>query len=124
MIYYKTDEEIQLIRKSCLLVSKTLAMVGEMLRPGVKGIDIDKAAEAFIRDHGAVPGFKGLYGFPNTLTISKNNEVVHGVPSEEVFKDGEIASIDCGVYWDDFMVIPLTPLLLGKWTKQQWLCWR
>lgn len=102
MIYYKTDEEIELIRKSCLLVSKTLAMIAEILRPGVRGIDVDKLAEEFICDHGAVPGFKGLYGFPNTLTISRNHAVVHGVPSKEEFKDGEIASIDCGVYWDDF----------------------
>ncbi len=102
MVYYKTDEEIELIRRSCLLVSKTLAMIAEILRPGIRGIDVDKLAEEFIRDNGALPGFKGLYGFPNTLTISKNHAVVHGIPSKEEFKDGEIASIDCGVYWNDF----------------------
>lgn len=102
MIYYKTDEEIELIRQSCLLVSKTLALAGELIKPGVKGIDVDREAEAFIRDHGAIPGFKGLYDFPNTLTISKNSAVVHGVPSEEVFEDGDVVSVDCGVYWNDF----------------------
>ncbi len=102
MIYYKTDEEIELIRESCLLVSKTLTLVAGLLKPGANGMDIDKEAETFIRDHNAIPGFKGLYGFPNTLTISKNSAVVHGVPSKEEFEDGDIVSVDCGVYWNQF----------------------
>ncbi|MEM6699076.1 MAG: type I methionyl aminopeptidase [Bacteroidota bacterium] len=101
-IYYKTAEEIELIRQSCLLVSKTLALVGERLRPGAIGKEIDAEAEAFIRDHGAVPGFKGYNDFPATLCVSRNEAVVHGIPTDEPFKDGDIVSVDCGVYWNNF----------------------
>lgn len=102
-IIYKTDEEIELIRQSCLLVSKTLAYVGSLLRPGMSGEEIDTKAEAFIRDHQAVPGFKGLYGCPSTLLVSRNEAVVHGLPSkEQIFQDGDILSIDCGVLMNDF----------------------
>ncbi|MEL6141374.1 MAG: type I methionyl aminopeptidase [Bacteroidota bacterium] len=100
---YKTPEEIELVRTACLLVCKTLTEVGKMLRPGLTGKEIDTFAEEFIRDHGAVPGFKGLYGCPSTLLVSRNEEVVHGLPDEnQVFKDGDILSIDCGTYLDDF----------------------
>lgn len=100
---YKTPEEIELIRQSCLLVSKTLTEVGKMLKPGMTGLEIDTFAEEFIRDNGAVPGFKGLYGCPSTLLVSQNEEVVHGLPDEnQVFKDGDILSIDCGTYMNDF----------------------
>jgi methionyl aminopeptidase len=102
MIVYKTDEEIGKIRESCLLVSRTLALVASMLKPGISGKEIDKAAEAFIRDHKAVPGFKGYHGFPATLCISPNETVVHGIPSDQPFKDGDIVSVDCGVLMDDF----------------------
>lgn len=102
MIYYKTAEEIELIRESCLLVSRTLALVGSMLRPGMTGKEIDAAAETFIRDHGAVPGFKGYRGFPGTLCISPNEFVVHGIPGDEPFKDGDVVSVDCGVIRNEF----------------------
>jgi len=102
MIYYKTNEEIELIRQSCLLVSKTLSLVGSMLKPGIKGSDIDKRAEELIRDHGAIPGFKGYNGFPSTLCVSKNEQVVHGIPTDEEFKDGDIVSVDCGVLMNEF----------------------
>ena len=102
-IYYKTDEEIELIRQSCLLVCKTLAHVASILRPGISGEKIDLEAETFIRDHGAVPGFKGYRGFPATLCVSVNEQVVHGIPDEEqIFKDGDVVSIDCGVLWNKF----------------------
>ncbi|MEZ4983449.1 MAG: type I methionyl aminopeptidase [Saprospiraceae bacterium] len=102
-IIYKTPEEIELIRESCLLVCKTLAYVGSMLKPGMTGEEIDLKAEEFIRDHGAVPGFKGLYGCPSTLLVSRNEAVVHGLPSKgQVFKDGDILSIDCGTLMNDF----------------------
>jgi methionyl aminopeptidase len=102
-IIYKTAEEIELIRQSCMLVCKTLAYVGGMLRPGMTGEEIDTKAEAFIRDHGALPGFKGLYGCPSTLLVSRNEAVVHGLPSkEQVFQNGDILSIDCGTYMNDF----------------------
>lgn len=103
MIYYKTDEEIELIRQSCLLVCRTLAEVGSLLRPGITGAEIDRAAEELIRDHQAVPGFKGYRGFPATLCVSKNENVVHGIPSaEQVFEDGDIVSVDCGVLLNGF----------------------
>lgn len=102
-IIYKTPEEIELIRASCMLVCKTLAHVGSLLRPGISGEEVDREAETFIRDHGAAPGFKGLYGCPSTLLISRNEAVVHGLPSkEQVFEDGDILSIDCGVLMNDF----------------------
>lgn len=101
-IIYKTDEEIELIRQNCLLVSKTLALVGSHLKAGVTGNELDEKAEAFIRDHGAAPGFKGYNGFPSTLCISKNEVVVHGIPNDEPFKDGDIVSIDCGVFHNNY----------------------
>jgi len=97
-IYYKTDEEIEIIRQNCLLVSKTLALAGSLLKEGAKGSEIDQKAEEFIRDHGAEPGFKGYRDFPNTLCISKNEVVVHGIPNDVPYKSGDIVSIDCGVY--------------------------
>lgn len=102
MIFYKTDEEIELIRESCLLVCKTLAHVAGLLKPGVTGKQLDKSAEAFIRDHGAKPAFLGYRGFPATLCISPNEAVVHGIPSDVEFRDGDIVSIDCGVHMNGF----------------------
>lgn len=103
MIYYKTDEEIELIRESCLLVCKTLAEVAKVIKPGTAGAEIDQLAETFIRDHGAEPGFKGYQGFPGTLCISVNEVVVHGIPREDqVFGDGDLVSVDCGVLMNGF----------------------
>ena len=94
----KTDHEIALLRKSALLVSKTLAEVGALVRPGVTTYELDRRAEEFIRDHGAKPGFKGYKDYPNTLCTSVNSQVVHGIPSKAVvLKDGDIVSVDCGV---------------------------
>ncbi len=103
MIYYKTAEEIELIRKSCLLVCEVLTYVGSALKPGITGAEIDARAEEIIRDHKAEPGFKGYRGFPATLCVSVNNSVVHGIPSEkQVFQDGDIVSVDCGVFMNGF----------------------
>ena len=102
MIYYKTNDEIDLIRESSLLVGKTLAEVANMIKPGVITIDLDKRAEEYIRDHGAVPGFKGYNGFPYSLCISVNENVVHGFPSERELKDGDIVSVDCGTLMNGF----------------------
>ncbi|RME92032.1 MAG: type I methionyl aminopeptidase [Bacteroidetes bacterium] len=118
-IIYKTDEEIELIRQSCLLVCKTLAYVGSMLRPGMNGAEVDEKAETFIRDHGAVPGFKGLYGCPSTLLISRNEAVVHGLPSpEQVFEDGDILSIDCGVLMEGFYGDAAYTFCLGEVSEE------
>ncbi|MCB2219136.1 MAG: type I methionyl aminopeptidase [Bacteroidetes bacterium] len=102
MILIKTEEEIELIRESSLLVGKTLAEVAKVIKPGIKTIELDKLAETFIRDHQAVPGFKGYNGFPYSLCISINENVVHGFPSERELKDGDIVSVDCGVLKNGF----------------------
>ena len=102
MIHYKSNEEIELIRESSLLVGKTLAEVAKHIRPGVETIKLDEIAEEFIRDNGAIPGFKGYGGFPNTLCISVNEQVVHGIPGKRKLKDGDIVSIDCGTVLNGF----------------------
>lgn len=102
MIYYKTEEEIELLRESSLLVGKTLAEVAKRIRPGIETIVLDKLAEEFIMDHGAVPGFKGYNGFPFSLCISINEQVVHGFPGKRVLIEGDIVSIDCGVLKNEF----------------------
>ena len=102
MIYLKTDEEIEIQRQSSLLVGKTLAEVAKIIRPGITTIELDKVAETFIRDNGAIPGFKGYGGFPGTLCISVNDVVVHGIPGEIVLKDGDIVSVDCGTLMNEF----------------------
>jgi methionyl aminopeptidase len=102
MIYFKSQEEIELIRESSLLVGKTLAEVAKVIAPGVKTINLDKLAEDFIRSHGALPGFKGYNGFPFTLCISVNEQVVHGFPGDRELQDGDIVSVDCGTLKNGF----------------------
>ena len=99
----KTDHEIAMLRQSALLVSKTLAEVASLIRPGVTTLELDVRAEEFIRDNGGKPGFKGYRNFPKTLCTSLNSQVVHGVPSKSVvLKEGDIISIDCGVVLNGF----------------------
>jgi methionyl aminopeptidase len=102
MIYYKTQEEIELIRESSLLVGKSLAEVAKIIRPGITTGELDKVAEEFILDNGGKPAFKGYSGFPNTLCISTNAQVVHGIPGKRVLLDGDIVSVDCGVLKNGF----------------------
>jgi len=102
MIIVKTREEIELMRQSALLVSKTLGMIASEIRPGVTTLDLDKKAEAFIRDHGGIPGFLGLYGCPSTLLTSVNEQVVHGLPTNRPIQEGDIVSVDCGAILNDF----------------------
>lgn len=102
MIIYKSEEEIELIRESSLLVAKTLGEVAKNIRPGIKTIDLDKLAEEFIMDHDAKPGFKGYHGFSGSLCISPNEQVVHGIPGNRELTDGDIVSIDCGVLKNGF----------------------
>lgn len=98
----KSLEEIDLIRESSLLVSKTLTEIAKILKPGITGLQIDKIAEEFILDNGAKPAFKGYGGFPNTLCISVNEAVVHGIPTSVEFRDGDILSIDCGTFLNGY----------------------
>ena len=102
MIIVKTREEIEIMRESALLVSKTLGMVASEVKPGVTTLQLDKLAEEFIRDHKGIPGFLGLYDFPNTLCMSPNAQVVHGIPNDTPLESGDIISVDCGVIMNGF----------------------
>ena len=108
MIFLKTEDEIELLRKSNLLVGKTLAEIAKVIKPGVTTKELDRVAEEFIRDNGAVPTFKGFpnqYGdpFPASICTSVNDQVVHGIPGDDVvLKDGDIVSVDCGTYMNGF----------------------
>ena len=101
-IVLKTLEEIELMRESALIVSRTLGMLASEIKPGVSTLKLDGLAETFLRDHKAEPGFLGLYDFPNTLCMSPNSQVVHGIPSKELLKEGDIISIDCGALKNGF----------------------
>lgn len=107
MIFLKTDDEIELLRQSNLLVGRTLAEVAKLIKPGVTTAQLDRVAEEFIRDNGAVPTFKGFPNpnggpFPCTLCTSVNDQVVHGIPGEVELRDGDIVSVDCGVLLNGF----------------------
>jgi methionyl aminopeptidase len=103
MIYLKSDEEIELLRISNQIVAKTLAEVAKIIAPGVTTEDLNKLADTFIRDNGGVPGFLGYSGYPKSICTSVNDEVVHGIPSDKVvLKDGDVVSVDCGVYKNGF----------------------
>ena len=101
-IILKTEEEIELIRESALIVSKTLGILASEIKPGISTLRLDEIAETHIRDLGAEPGFLGLYEFPNTLCMSPNDQVVHGIPNNEPLKEGDIISIDCGAIKNGF----------------------
>jgi methionyl aminopeptidase len=98
----KTAEEIEILKENAIIISKALAEVAQHIKPGVQTRTLDKIAEDFIRDQGAVPAFKGYRGFPATLCISVNEEVVHGIPGERVLINGDIVSIDCGCLRNGF----------------------
>ncbi|WP_439181558.1 type I methionyl aminopeptidase [Carboxylicivirga taeanensis] len=102
MIYLKTDEEIELMRESNQLVAKTLGEVAKAIRPGVSTLELDKIAEAFIRDNGGTPAFLNYQGFPNTLCTSVNEQVVHGIPNDTPLNEGDVVSVDCGVLLNGF----------------------
>jgi len=102
MVKIKTAEEIECMRESALLVSKTLGMLATEIKPGITGLYLDRLAESYIRDHGGEPGFLGMYDFPNTLNLSPNAQVVHGIPNTTAFKEGDILSVDCGVLKNGF----------------------
>lgn len=102
MIHYKTTEEIELMKESAQILGKAHAEVARMIKPGAKTSDMDKVAEEFIRDHGGVPSFLNYNGFPYTLCVSPNEQVVHGFPSDLEIREGDILSIDCGVLYKGF----------------------
>lgn len=102
MIKIKTREEIELMRESALVVSRTLGILAKEVKPGVTTLYLDKLAEEYIRSQDAVPGFLGLYDFPNTLCMSPNAQVVHGIPNNKPLEEGDIISIDCGAIKNGF----------------------
>ncbi len=124
----KSEEEIGYLKENCLLVCETLALVASHIKPGITGMDLDEMAEEHIRSKGSVPGFKGLYDFPATLCISPNSAVVHGIPHNQPFREGDIISIDCGTYKNGyygdaaytFAIAPVKPSVekLLKVTRQ------
>ena len=96
MVHIRTDREISLIAASCQIVADTLNMLSDHIKPGVRILDLDKMAEEFILSRDARPAFKGYMGFPSTLCVSVDDEVVHGIPSERYLEEGQIVGIDCG----------------------------
>lgn len=102
MILSKSPEEIELMRQSALVVSRTLGMLASEIKPGVTPLFLDKLAEEYIREQGAEPGFLGMYDFPNTLNMSPNAQVVHGIPNDEPLRDGDIISVDCGALMNEY----------------------
>ncbi|MEO9965104.1 MAG: type I methionyl aminopeptidase [Reichenbachiella sp.] len=96
MIKYKTREEIELIRESAIIVSKTLGLMASKIKPGITPLQLDAWAEEFIRDQGAVPGFLGLYDYPNAIITSVNEQVVHGIPTDRPLEEGDIVGVDIG----------------------------
>ena len=102
MVKPKTEEEIALMRENAILVSKTLAEVGKAVAPGVTTLELNRVAETYIRDNGAIPSFLGYEGFPAALCISVNDVVVHGFPSDYVLKEGDIVSVDCGTLYKGY----------------------
>tara|TARA_R110002072_G_scaffold10821_1_gene49991 strand:- start:1196 stop:1993 length:798 start_codon:yes stop_codon:yes gene_type:complete len=102
MIIYKSPEEIEIMREAAQVVSRTLGLVAKNIKPGVTPLELDKIAENYIRSQDAVPGFLGLYGCPNTLLTSVNDQVVHGLPTDTPLEDGDIVSVDCGAVYQDY----------------------
>lgn len=102
MIIYKTPEEIEIMREAAQIVSRTLGKIAEKIEIGVTPIELDALAEAYIRSQNAIPGFLGLYDFPNTLCISVNEQVVHGIPNNRPLEDGDIISVDCGAIYKGY----------------------
>lgn len=102
MIIYKTPEEIEIMREAAQIVSRTLGLIAAEIKPGVIPLDLDKMAEEYIRSQNAIPGFLGLYDFPNTLCISVNEQVVHGYPTNQPLVEGDIISVDCGAIYEGY----------------------
>ena len=117
-INYRSAEEIELIRESSLLVSKTHGEIAKVIRPGIKTIELNKLAETFIRDNGGVPAFLNYNGFPYSLCISLNNQVVHGFPSNHELVDGDLVSVDCGVVKNKYYGDSAYTFAIGEVSEQ------
>jgi methionyl aminopeptidase len=117
-IYYKTESDIQKIRESSLIVSETLAEIGKAIKPGITTAELDKIAESYILSQGAKPAFKGYKGFPATLCVSVNAQVVHGIPGKYALKEGDIVSVDCGVVKDNYFGDSAYTFRVGKISEE------
>ncbi|OED34199.1 type I methionyl aminopeptidase [PVC group bacterium (ex Bugula neritina AB1)] len=113
-----TDQEIEKIRKSCKITATALNLVEETIRPGMTTLDVDNIVETYIRDHGAKPAFKGYHGFPGTVCASVNEEIVHGIPSDRVLKEGDIVGIDTGAVWQGFYSDSCRTFPVGEIAKE------
>jgi methionyl aminopeptidase len=118
MINYKTAEEIEKLRASNQLVSRTLAEIASYVKPGITTEKIDKIAEEYIRDHKAIPAFLGYNGYPKTLCTSVNSQVVHGIPSDYVLREGDLLSVDCGVILEGYVGDTAYSYAVGEVTKE------
>ena len=119
MVRILTKREIELIAVSCQIVSDTLDMLSDQVKPGVKINDLDKMAEKFIINCGARPAFKGYMGFPATLCVSVDDEVVHGIPNDRILKEGQIVGIDCGAEKDGYFGDHARTFSVGKITNDK-----
>src|SRR5665647_223275 len=102
MINYKNNSEVELIRQSCMLVNDTIALIASLIKPGISTLELNDIADQFIRDHGAIPSFKNYHGFPFACCMSVNDAIVHGFPTKDVLKEGDIVSVDCGAFKNGF----------------------
>ncbi len=118
MVHLKSDQEIEILRENAILVSKTLAEVAKYIAPGIATSAIDKIAEEYILANGAVPGFKGYNGYPATLCISVNEQVVHGIPGNYILKEGDIVSVDCGTILKGFYGDSAYTFSVGEISKE------
>ena len=123
MIFLKTEDEIELLRQANLLIGRTLAELAKIIKPGVTTLELDKVAEEFIRDNGAIPTFKGFpnpFGgpFPASICTSVNDVVVHGIPNNVPLKDGDIVSIDCGTKLNGFCGDSCYTFLVGEVSEE------
>ncbi|MGI6163556.1 MAG: type I methionyl aminopeptidase [Bacillota bacterium] len=118
MIILKTEEELAIMAKAGRIAGECLLRLGEMIRPGLRTIDLDRAAEEFIRAKGALPTFKGYMGFPGSICASKNEVVVHGVPGDTVLEEGDIISIDVGATFQGFVGDTAATFPVGKVSPQ------
>lgn len=102
MIIYKNNGEVELIRQSCTLVNDTIAEIAKLIKPGISTLELNDFADQYVRDHGAIPSFKNYHGFPYACCMSVNDAIVHGFPTAEPLKDGDIVSVDFGVLKNGF----------------------
>ena len=119
MIHLKNKSESDKMYSAGQIVKDTLYLIEEHIKPGITTFELDEIAENFIRKNKAIPGFKGLYGFPGTLCVSIDDEVVHGVPSNRSLKEGEIIGIDVGSIYDGFYGDHAKTFIVGQTTKEK-----